>query len=251
MAERDPITRITEPDSAPFRMPRVFIPADINQDDSGRVVFSMKTTAGPIQIKSHGKEWHCRGTAAALVAGGFMRPEWCSGLPGNNKIRQTVLFDSIGPKLLLERRHARIKEAHITICRLSANTFIVEVPASLEQCNLVRDLCSAWDAKRKAIREVEQAAEYEKLEKEREISRLRNEAKDDVREDYVMAIALVERGLAYRLSEHRFRYSEEVIAQVYQHLAAAKQALLVGKILPESAQYQRDGNVVYLPVSTS
>ena len=245
MAVEKTITQSAEIFGAPFGMPRVDIPGNADVVKRDRIHFTLNTAAAPVRVESWGtSHWVCRGTVAALVAAGLLRPEWCPGIPGNGKSRQAVLFDSTGPGLLVGgHKGRRLKEAHITVCRYSARAFSVEIPMTPEQVEQVEQLRNQWRAGRDAKEEKDRWAEYEK---KREQGR-RAMTQHAFREMSESMLTTCEGVLLAVQKESRFRYADDVTAQVNQHLQAARQLLLTGKILPVSLEYQRDGNVVFFP----
>lgn len=255
MDESQPTTCNTEnaePTSACWGMPRIEMPADATTNDSGYVAFELGTAEGPVHVQSYWKDWECRGTVAALVAGGLLRPEWCPGLPGNNKTRQQILFDSDGPRLLVgNTRGKKQTGARITVCRISARSFMVEVPATIEQQQRLEAFHERRAARHDAEMKKWRLVEYEKQREEDRINRWKSETEKGVRLELAGLMSSAKNICASRLSDSRFRYADEVVAQVNQYIEAAKQALLAGKMLPASSQYQRDGNVVYLPRASS
>jgi len=147
MANIDSITKDSNVISWGIRLPRVSIPKDVAEGDYGRIVFKIETHNGTIDVSSWGTiKFECRGTVSALEAGGFLRPDWCPGLPGNNKTRQTVLFEAEGVRLIYGNRASKkLPAPFIVIKRESANKFAVEVPTTKEQQELlsqVRERCT-------------------------------------------------------------------------------------------------------------
>lgn len=245
MAAEKPITHCAETFGAPFGMPRVNIPGNADAGDHNRIRFTLNTAVDPVRVESWGtRHWDCRGTVAALVAAGLLRPEWCPGIPGNCKSRQAVLFDSTGPRLLVGGHKGRpLKEAHITVCRYSARTFSVEIPMTPVQAEQVEKLRNQWRAERDAKEEKDRWAEYEKK-REQDRRAMTQHAFRELAESMLTSCEGV---LLTIQKESRFRYVDDVTTQVNQHLRAARQLLLTGRILLASPQYQRDGNVVFLP----
>lgn len=248
MAAENHTTQSVQIVAAPFGMPRVEMPPDAVLDHSGHVAFVLDTMAGPVHVRAYWYEWACRGTVPALLAAGLIRIEWLPGLPGNKKTRQQILFDSTGPRLLVGCTSGKKQtQPHITVCRLSSRTFVVEIQATPEQSKRLEIFHEQRAARRKAEMEKEQQAAYEKNREEERIARWNSETPEDVRGELVRLASSAKSLLSCRLSDSRFRYTEDVMTEVNQHLDAAKQALLAGKILPKLSQSQRNGNVVYLP----
>lgn len=140
MADTDSIITNSNVISGCFRLPKVPIPANIVESADGRISFKIQTHNGEIDVTGYGRrsKWKCTGNVSALVTAGFIRAEWCPGLPGNNKIRQTVLFEADGPRMVYgNRRGATMSAPFIVITRVSANKFVVEVPTTKEQDGLI------------------------------------------------------------------------------------------------------------------
>jgi hypothetical protein len=138
MAEADSITTTPQDISGCFGMPKIQIPNNFDElleDAKGYFYFEIRTPKGTVKAFSYrGDEWECLGTVDALAAGGFLRPEWCPGLPGNNKTRQTVIFKDGRAWLIYgNRASSNLDLPHIVIKRASAKKFYVELPATKEQ----------------------------------------------------------------------------------------------------------------------
>lgn len=139
MANADSIITNSKVISGQFELPRVSMPKDIVVGADGRIFFKIATNCGVIDVTSWGdNRFDCRGTASALEAGGILRSDWCPGLPGNNKTRQTVLFENRGARLIYGNRCGKIMAApFIVIKRASISEFIVEVPTTKAQGELL------------------------------------------------------------------------------------------------------------------
>lgn len=244
MAARKAITQSAGIVAAPFGLPRVEIPMNAAPDGGGWITFELSTAVGLVRVKSWGRRhWVCRGTVAALAAAGLLRPGWCPGIPGNGKTRQGVIFDSTGPRLLVGGHKGRsLKEAHITVCRHSARTFSVEIPMSPEHAARVDAMQDQWRIDQDAKKRRDQRAEYAEDEKQRRLAL----TQQDIRSSSTSMLTSCEDVLSRIQDGTRFRYADDVTAQINQHLQATKQLLLTGKILPATLQYQRAGNVVFL-----
>lgn len=164
MADADSITTDSNVISRRFGLPRISIPKDYAETDDS-ITFKIKTHNGTIEVSSCGRcKWKCRGTVSALEAGGFLRADWCPGLPGNNKTRQTVLFAADGPQLVYGNRCGKIMASpFIVINRASTNKFIVEVRASEDQTELLSQVFDKyWQRRQENLqraREIEKHAE--------------------------------------------------------------------------------------------
>lgn len=244
MAAEKTITHSAEIVAVPFGMPRVEMPLDAAMDDLGCIRFVLNTAAGPVYVKAYWYVLECRGGAAALIAAGLTRAEWFPGLPGNQKTRQQVIFGSTGPRLLPGGSKGKKQtQPHITVCRYSSRTFSVEVPATPDQCERIEISFNQLQAREEKKR---QAAYGKSIEEER-IAEWNSKTQEDVRAELAQMASLLGRLLSIRLLDSRFRYVEEVMTEVDRHLGAARQALLIGKMLPRLSQNKRAGNVVYLP----
>lgn len=131
-------------------VPRIAVP-DIGVTESryGLPAFTVRTLFGPISVEAsaYGNGlWCCRGRAESLAAHGLLRPDWLPGLPGNNKVSQTVFFGDDGPELFRGNRRGgrKFDVEFITIKRGSSTTFVVEVPATAEQSQTIKLASSAW-----------------------------------------------------------------------------------------------------------
>lgn len=119
-------------------VPRIAVP-DIGVTESkyGGPAFTVRTPFGPISIEAltrRNGSWICRGSAESLAAHNLLHPVWLPGLPGNNKVSQTVFFGDGGPDLFCGNRGRRkLDMEFITIKRVSSTTYTVEVPATAEQ----------------------------------------------------------------------------------------------------------------------
>lgn len=162
MANTDSITANSNIISRRFGLPRISIPKDYAETD-GSITFKIKTYNGTIDISSRGRvKWECRGTVSALEAVGFLRADWCPGLPGNNKTRQTVLFEADGPQLVYGNRCGKIMASpFIVIERASTNNFIVEVRASEDQTELISQVHDKyWQRRKEGLQRAREIEEY-------------------------------------------------------------------------------------------
>lgn len=139
MANADSITTDPKIISGRFGLPKISIPEDITEDANGYFSFIIETDKGAIVVSSYsGHKWVCSGTVYALEAGGFLRHEWCPGIPGNGKIRQTVLFEAAGPRLVFGNKNRKnMGSPFIVIVRASKNKFEVELMGTNKQIELL------------------------------------------------------------------------------------------------------------------
>lgn len=242
MAVEKTITQSAE--IVPFGMPRVEMPANAALDDDGFVAFVVNTAAGPVRVKAYWNEFECRGKAPALIAAGLTRAEWFPGLPGNQKSRLRVIFDSTGPKLYAGRGGSQ-KETrpHITVCKYSSSTFSVEVSATQEQCKRLEVFHKQRDEMGRSKVESVLRGEREKRRQDLRLNRL----PDELRGIAAYALEVFETLLSEVTAKVGVHYADDVVKEVELHLDAIRLAFSGGKILPVAAQYRQDGNVVYFP----
>lgn len=189
MAEADSITANSKVIPVCFGMPRIQIPNNFDEllaDARGKglpasrsdyVCFEIRTPKGTIKASSYwGDVWECLGTVDALAAGGFLRPEWCPGLPGNNKTSQTVTFKDGKAWLIYgNRASSNLDLPHIVIKRASAKKFYVEVMVSDER----KEWVSQEIKKHKQL--CEERQEKKRHEKERQENQIKMRQKKEER----------------------------------------------------------------------
>jgi hypothetical protein len=255
MAVEKTITQSAEIVALPVGMPRVEMPLDAAPSDDFRyIVFVLDTPAGPVHVKAYWWEFECRGEAPALIAAGLTRAEWLPGLPGNQKTRQQVLFDSTGPRLHVGRGLGKKQtQPHITVCRCSSRTFVVEVPATPDQCRRLEAFHEQRQARAVARMEKEELdrakAFLDGHKRDKQDLRL-NQKPDELRGAATYALEVFEMLLSGVTAKVGVHYADDVVKEVELHLNAIRQALSCGKILPAASQYQREGNVVFFPRAT-
>lgn len=124
-----------------FKLPKLRIPENIEESVDGYLSFKIENASGVIKVTSAGWRvgiWKCRGDISALIAAGFIQGEWCPGLPGNNKTRQAISFQTGAPRLVNGTHRGKTLPApNIVIIRTSKNKFEVELPATKEQQKLI------------------------------------------------------------------------------------------------------------------
>ena len=245
MADKKPTTRSAEIVAALFGMPRVEIPQDATLDDLGYVVFALETALGPIHVKAYWNEFNCRGTADALIAARLARAEWFPGLLGNQKSRQVILFDSTGPTVLKGglKNKKKPTQPYITVCRASPRNFVVEMPATPDQCKRLKVFHEQREARAKAKDDAKFWERYD--ERKREL--YRSQTPEGLRNDTCRVLELFDDVFAKGTEGIGVHYAADVIAEVRAHSNAIRQALLSGKILPAAQQYQCIGNVAFWP----
>lgn len=226
---------------APFGLPMITIPPEHQINDYGSVLFQIETTAGPVSVRAFLWGFYCGGSAKSLQAAGLVRKEWMPGEPGNNAIRQTVIFDSDGPRLMFGRwkgsKHNNY-ENRVTITRSSRDKYRVTVPATHEQGKYLK----AQDEQRaKARQEAAQRAAIEKARKEAEPKSIAA-FREGKMELLGMLGSLVE--LMARASE-RYSYTSEEQGRMRSAMADIRRAV-AGGVVVEKQECRRVGNVLYL-----
>jgi hypothetical protein len=85
------------------------------------------TGAGDVAITAIYHRFYCRGTSQALLAMGMIATSWLPGQTGNNKTRQTILFDEEGRRCLVVGRKDRRSGMHELDIRRSGREFCVAI----------------------------------------------------------------------------------------------------------------------------
>jgi hypothetical protein len=176
----------------------------------------------------------------------LLRPEWCPGLPGNNKTHQQVLFDSDGPHLLVgNTRGKKQPGAHITVRRISARSFMVEVPATLDQQKRLEEFHERRRAKLAAEMEKKRLACNPDVNEE---VCDRENPEDRARRTAGLADAMLNqlRGLA--LVEHKgLMLSIESQQRILRQMAELRRAFTEARVVQVAPKYQTVGNVIGWP----
>lgn len=231
MADKKPTTAGK---AGSFKFPAIAIPKSAQRNEYGWPVFSIQTTAGEIIVRCCYRYAACAGSIDALVAGGFMLPEWAPGLPGNNATRQTVVLSPDGPRLLIgNRRGSRITDPHITVIRVSRRSLGIEVPLTEEQKQLIK------------------AAQAEhKEESHPQSSRDGAPSPEGARVFYCniaeSAIAWIRKNMA----DTGCTYTRESMNRIHESFEGLRRAFADGRVVPLAPlvpKYQRVGNVVCWP----
>lgn len=135
----------------PISLPFIEIPPSAVARSRNEPWFVIDTTEGPIEVTGWSGMLQCHGTLVALLARGLIAPSWLPGLPGNNRSRQTVVFDPAGPHLVLgNRRGARLDHPYLVVVRRSARTYTVELSVSPEQKAKLDEIHKRWSEEREA-----------------------------------------------------------------------------------------------------
>lgn len=188
-----------------FKLPRIEVPKLFAEDEWGGISFKIETSKGVIKATSSrrkGGVWMCRGDIPSLVAGGFIHPDWCPGLPGNNKTRQTVLFENNSPRLIYgNHRGTKLSDPYIVIIRVSKNKFVVEIPATEEQWELIKQADERWRQRMRDKEEVKRQEEQLKQKERRRKQKPETYSHPDYFKD--SAISLLNVGLIAAMKELR------------------------------------------------
>lgn len=229
--------------------PHLSIPEiGVSEGRYGDLVFQIQTRKGPIAVSGHphGRDgsaiWECRGSAAALIEQGLTDPAWLPGLPGNNKIRQSVLFSPDGAQLLHgNRRGRKIDGEIVTVIRESKNAFAVELPATPEQAARIVAL---HDSHRERESQAHGARMAEK-EKQAYLAKQKQLPADDIR---IQAGGMVSTGqsLAMRIIETSAYCLDPRVAEAIDEHFRQIQILINKAALKPKLAKVRDGNVIYL-----
>lgn len=125
---------MAEADFMPARKIPVLTIPDIGVEEHDiSLRFRIANLHGVIDVEGcHGK-WHCIGHAEALSGAGLIEMAWLPGMPGNNKISQTVIFGDGVAKPYRGNPKGRNLGHHIRIRRTSGHRFEVEIPATPDQ----------------------------------------------------------------------------------------------------------------------
>lgn len=128
-------------------MPQVELPPGSSLNDKRELIFTIETDQGPVRVRGLRDHFECRGRAGALIAAGISRPEWFPGYPGNQKSRQMIGFESGGPRVLLEGVKGRkLTAPHIAVSCAPPHSYVVELPATPEQCRRLEVFHDEWFA---------------------------------------------------------------------------------------------------------
>lgn len=223
-----------------IQVPTIEIPEDVAMNEKGYVVFSLSTKEGPINVQAFWHRLECRGTAAALISGGLCRPEWFPGLPGNNKSRQMVCFGSDGHWLRLGR-HTGKKEPSpsITVARISARTFMVEVPATSEQSSRLESFFEQ--------REKLWADERFQRQKNERLAARQVMAPEVAHRFYCGVIESAISWIHKNMEGTTCVYTPASANRIDLALEGVRRAFVDGCVVQMAPKYRRDGNLIHFP----
>lgn len=178
---------------ASFALPRIDVPENAKQADNGDIVFDIKTSAGDVSVSGFWR-WSCKGTIESLLICRLIRPEWLPGIAGNNKVRQTVVFDDGGQAILLgPHRGKKTKEPHIIINRVSKSLYEVLVPPTKAQEPILT-----------AVREKEASKMRQRI-FNNSVSRDRTMSKAEIKNECISLVNSCHRLIMARIESSKFR----------------------------------------------
>lgn len=227
---------------ASMNMPTVEMPSDeeltINRREG--ILWAIQTPAGLIECCGWPWQIGCTGTIEALAAKGLLIPEWVPGIPGNNKMRQSVVFDRDGPRLLIgNRKSSKIPGKTITVIRPSKHHYEVSLPTTDAQGKRIDALINA--ARAKTERQI--AHEQSPLPAD--------DQSPSVELVHATLVAGANRALdAVRRHLDPFcggKLSKDSEARVLRLLDELRRAFAEARMVPVVPEYQQDGNVVFWP----
>lgn len=214
--------------------PSIAIPDDHQADEYGRLTFKLETARGGIQVVCSRHGLKCIGNFDALTAYGLLRADWLPGIPGNNKLRQTVIFGADGPRLVLgNRRGSKIDSSHVVIVRESVHRYAVIVPLTAEQ---------------KKFLDEQMRTENEKRTSRETLKRMCKPAQSpgEMRYDCVHLFDTAMLLNDARLAEAGFHYEQDSKDRINKAYGELRRALAEGGIVQSSGGLKCEGNVVYL-----
>lgn len=102
--------------------------------------FRIANPHGVIDVEGRHDKWHCTGRAEALSGAGLIDMAWLPGMPGNNKVSQTVVFGDGVAAPYRGNPKGRNLGNHIRIKRAPGHRFEVEIPPTPGQTEKLKDL---------------------------------------------------------------------------------------------------------------
>lgn len=230
----------------PMSLPFIEIPSGAVARPGGKPWFVVDTAEGPIEVIGWRGTLQCHGTLGALLARGLIAPAWLPGLPGNNRSRQTVVFDPTGPRLVLgNRRGARLDHPYLVIVRRSARAYTVELSVSPEQ-----------KARLDTIREQLCREEREAREKQAAACGARgpqNDTAPESPEDRArrvvgLADAMLNQLRGIALVEHKgLSLSAESQQRILRQMAELRRAFAEARVVAVTPKYEQIENIICWP----
>lgn len=217
--------------------PAITIPKDCEVDKFGHFMFKLETVRGSIQVNCSMHGLKCAGSFESLAAYGLLRADWLPGTPGNNKLRQTVIFGDDGPRLVIgNRRGSKITPLHIVIVRESARRYTVIVPLTADQNKLLNEHYREWH---RIENEKRMQLEYQN-------HTYKPQSPGEVRHSCLNMIDTAMSINNARLAESEFHYDQDSKDSINKTYGEFRRAWAEGGIVQCASGLRRDGNVVYL-----
>lgn len=212
-------------------LPTVEIPKDFQHDKRGYLIFQIATTKGDVQVSAWRWSFSCKGTSEALAACGLLQTDWIPGIPGNNSVKQTIVFDEGRAVLLKGRQNGGRKRAQsIIITRLSRVRYEVRVPTTKAQQEFIHGI---EERRERKAEEKEMAAAY------------KPKSPGEFRHDWLHMVDIVLRVNQERAAECAFSFNKGSMERINRAISELRSAIAEGGVQATPA-LQRDGNVVYL-----
>lgn len=186
---------MAEADFMPVREIPVLTIPDIGVEEHGYALrFRIANLRGAIDVEGRHDKWHCTGRAEALSGAGLIDMAWLPGMPGNNKVSQTVIFcDGVAAPYRGNPKGRNLGN-YIRIMRASGHRFEVEIPATPGQTERLKALLERYYEQRREEREEHQRDEAIE-------AAARNMAPAEVR-DYIHGLLRGLSGLADSYARH-------------------------------------------------
>ncbi|MDP1682711.1 MAG: hypothetical protein Q8L39_13190 [Burkholderiales bacterium] len=217
--------------------PSITIPEDCQEDYMGFPMFKLESVCGGIQVHCHWRGLECDGNFESLAAYGLLRADWLPGIPGNNKLRQTIIFGDDGPRLVIgNRRGSKITPSHIVIVRKSARRYVVIVSLTADQNKFLDEY----------VEERRRRENEKQMQRESQIYAYKPQSPGEVRHDCLRLFYAAMSVNNARLAESGFHYDQDSKDRINKAYGELRRALAEGGIVQGASGLTRDGNVVYL-----
>lgn len=222
------------------RFPVITIPNDYQVNEYGQATFQLDTARGSIQVVSDRLGLKCIGNFETLAVYGLARAEWLPGIPGNNKIRQTVIFGDDGPYLVLgNQRSLKRPPSHIVIVRESAHRYAVIVPRTVDQNKLLNDI-------RRIENEKQMPHEYQNQTYKPESP---GEVRKSILRMFDAAMSFLDSGMSLndeKLAKNGLQFDQDSKHRINKVYGELRRAFTECQLVQVVSGLKRDGNVVYL-----
>lgn len=239
---------VTRTDVKLETVPQVTIPEiGVSEGRYGALVFQIQTRKGRIEVSSShcaggGAIWECRGSAEALADLGLIKLAWLPGLPGNNKVRQTVLFGADGAQLVRGNRRGRKLDGEVvTVVRVNRDTFIAAIPATPEQAGRIAVQFDEWKARLSEANK----DRMDNLARQSAISEQKKLLADDVRLQIGGIVGHAQSWIMAAIENSAYSIDPSTEAAIDEGFRQI-QVLINRAVLKPKVAMVRDGNVIYL-----